>query len=59
MGYKKKTYKKNLSFSLENNNTVNTYIHPNDQEPIRSKPISLPPIYKVTFPEFDENDSLN
>jgi hypothetical protein len=50
---------KNLSFSLENNNIVNIYIHPNDQEPIRSKPISSPPTYSVTFPEFDENHSPN
>jgi hypothetical protein len=50
---------KNLSFSLENNNTINTYIHSNDREPVKSKPISPPLIYNVTFLEFDEIDSLN
>jgi hypothetical protein len=50
---------KNLSFSLENNNTINTYIYPNDQKPIRSEPLSPPLMYSVTFSEFDENDSLN
>jgi hypothetical protein len=50
---------KNLSFSLENNNTINTYIHPNDQEPIKSKSLSLPSMYSVMFLEFDENESLN
>jgi hypothetical protein len=50
---------KNLSFSLKNNNIINTYIHPNDQELIRSELISLPLIYSVTFSEFNENNSLN
>jgi hypothetical protein len=51
--------KKNLFFSLENNNTINTYIHPNDRELVRSKPISPLPIYNVTFSKFDEIDSSN
>jgi hypothetical protein len=38
---------------------VNTYIHPNDCEPIRSEPLSPPLMYSVTFPEFRENNSLN
>jgi hypothetical protein len=50
---------KNLSFSLENNYTVNTYIHSNDWEPIRSEPLSPPLMYSVTFLEFEENNSLN
>jgi hypothetical protein len=50
---------KNLSFTLENNNVINTYIHPNDKEPVRSEPISPPLIYSVTFPEFNEKDSSN
>jgi hypothetical protein len=49
---------KNLSFSLENN-TINTYIHSNDQEPIRSKPISPSPTYSVIFPKFNKNNSPN
>jgi hypothetical protein len=50
---------KNLSFSLENNNTINTYIHSNDREPIRSEPIFPLSIYNVTFSKFNENDSSN
>jgi hypothetical protein len=54
----KKPTKKNLSFSLENN-TVNTYIHPNDRKPVRSEPISPPSMFNVTFSEFNEIDLLN
>jgi hypothetical protein len=50
---------KNLSFFLENNNTVNTYIYSNDREPIRSESFSPPLMYSVTFLEFDEKDSSN
>jgi hypothetical protein len=49
---------KNLTLSLENNN-INTYIHPNDREPVQSEPLSPSPIYSVTFSEFDEKDSPN
>jgi hypothetical protein len=49
--------KKNLSFSLENNK-INTYIHPNNREPVRLESISPSLIYNMTFPEFDEIDSL-
>jgi hypothetical protein len=49
---------KNLSFSLENN-TVNTYIYPNNKKPVRLKPISPPPAYNVTFSKFDKIDLLN
>jgi hypothetical protein len=50
---------KNLSFFLENNNTINTYIHSNDKEPVQSKPISPSLIYNVTFLEFNENNLPN
>jgi hypothetical protein len=50
---------KNLSFSLENNNTINTYIHPNDKEPVRFEPISPLLIYNVTFLKFEEKESMN
>jgi hypothetical protein len=50
---------KNLFFSLENNNTINTYIHPNDKESVQSKLIFSLSIYNVTFPEFDKNASPN
>jgi hypothetical protein len=50
---------KNLSFSLENNNTINTYIHLNDRESIRSEPLFPPPMYSVMFLEFNENDLPN
>jgi hypothetical protein len=49
---------KNLSFTLENNN-INTYIHVNDKEPIKSKPLSSPPIYKVMFSKFNKIDLSN
>jgi hypothetical protein len=48
---------KNLSFSLEN--TINTYIHPNDKKPNRFEPLSSSLNYKVIFPKFNEKDSLN
>jgi hypothetical protein len=50
---------KNLSFSLENNNIINTYIHSNDREPVRSEPISPPLNYNVTFSKFNKIDSSN
>jgi hypothetical protein len=50
---------KNLSFSLENNNIVKTYIHPNNKEPIRLELISFSSIYNVTFSKFDEFESSN
>jgi hypothetical protein len=50
---------KNLAFSLENN-MINTYVHSNDHESIKSKPLSsLPSAYTVTFSEFKEINSLN
>jgi hypothetical protein len=50
---------KNQSFSLENNNTINTYIHSNDRELVRSEPISPLPNYTVTFSKFNEINSSN
>jgi hypothetical protein len=41
--------KKNLSFSLENNNTINTYIHPNDRESVENQPTNQFPLLLITL----------
>jgi hypothetical protein len=50
----KKTYKKNLSFSLENQK-IKTYIHSNDQVPIRKEDYSPHPLYSILSPEYTDS----